>query len=56
MLIRFILVAIFLVVILFVCDILIPKFKIRYHIRKDLKEMKKRNKAFTKKNKKLENK
>ena len=56
MLIRFILVAIFLVVILFVCDILIPKFKIRYHIRKDLKEMKKRSNAFAKEKKKLENK
>ena len=56
MLIRFLLVAIFLVAIIFICDIVIPKLKIKYHIRKDLKEMKKRNKAFTKKNKKLENK
>ncbi len=56
MLIRFLLVAIFLVAIIFICDIVIPKLKIKYHIRKDLKEMKKRSNAFAKEKKKLENK
>ena len=56
MLIRFLLVAIFLVAIIFICDIVIPKLKIKYHIRKDLKEMKKSSNAFAKEKKKLENK
>lgn len=55
MLIRFLLVVIFLVIIIFVCDVIIPKLKIKYYIRKDLKEMEKSN-AFAKKKKKLENK
>ena len=56
MLIRFLLVVIFIMAIIFVCDVWITKLKIKYHIRKDLKEMKKRSNAFAKKKKKLESK
>lgn len=43
-----------LVVVLFIFDVLLPKLKLKYRLHKELKERKKREKAFGKKMKELE--
>ena len=49
-----ILLGISLVVILFVFDVLLPKLKLKYRLHKELKERKRKEKAFAKKMKELE--
>lgn len=51
---RFVLLGISFVVILFIFDILLPKLRLKYRLRKELKEKKKRQEAFRKKMKELE--
>ncbi len=54
MFLRFVLLGIAFVVILFTFDVLLPKLKIKYRLHKELKEKKKRQKAFRNKMKELE--
>ena len=54
MFLRFVLLGIAFVVILFVFEILIPKIKLKYRLHKELKLKKQRQKAFRKKMKELE--
>ena len=49
-----ILLGISLVTVLFIFDVLLPKLKLKYRLHKELKERKKREKAFANKMKKLE--
>lgn len=51
---RFILLGISIVAIMFFCEIILAKLKIKYKLRKELNETKKRRKAFRKKMKELE--
>lgn len=51
---KFILIGIFIVAIMFFFDVLLPKIKIKYLLHKELKEADKRKKAFGKKMKELE--
>ena len=51
---RCILLGISFVVILFVFDVLLPKLKLKYRLQKELKERKRKEKAFRKKMKELE--
>lgn len=51
---RCILLGISLVVVLFIFDVLLPKLKLKYRLHKELKERKKKEKAFAKKMKELE--
>ena len=51
---KFILLGIFIVAIMFFCEIILPKLKIKYRLRKELNETKKRRKAFGEKMKELE--
>lgn len=54
MFLRFVLLGISFVVILFIFDILVPKIKLKYRLYKELQEKKKRQKAFKNKMKELE--
>ena len=54
MFLRFVLLGISFVVILFIFDILVPKIKLKYRLHKELQEKKKRQKAFKNKMKELE--
>lgn len=54
MFLRFVLLGIAFVVILFVFEILIPKIKLKYRLHKELKLKKQRQEAFRKKMKELE--
>lgn len=54
MFLRFLLLGIAFVVIIFVFDILLPKLKLKYRLHRELKEKKKRQEAFRKKMKELE--
>ena len=54
MFLRFVLLGISFVVILFIFDILVPIIKLKYLLNKKLKEKKKRQKAFKNKMKELE--
>ena len=54
MFLRFVLLGIAFVVILFVFEILIPKIKLKYRLHKELKLKKQRREAFRKKMKELE--
>lgn len=54
MFLRFILLGIAFVVIIFIFDILLPKLKLKYRLHRELKEKKKRQEAFRKKMKELE--
>jgi hypothetical protein len=49
-----ILLGISLVVVLFIFDVLLPKLKLKYRLHKELKERKKKEKAFGEKMKELE--
>lgn len=49
-----ILLGISLVVVLFIFDVLLPKLKLKYRLHKELKEKKRKQKAFRKKMKELE--
>ena len=51
---RFIMLGISFVVILFIFDILLPKFKLKYRLHKELKEKEKRQAIFKNKMKELE--
>ena len=51
---RFVLLGISFAVVLFIFDVLLPKIKLKYRLHKELKERKKREKAFANKMKKLE--
>lgn len=51
---RFVLLGISFVVVLFLFDVILPKAKLKYRLHKELKEKKKREKAFCKKMKELE--
>ena len=51
---RFVLLGISFVVVLLVMEVIIPKIKLKYRLHKELKEKKKRQKAFGKKMKELE--
>lgn len=53
MFVRCLLLGISLVVLLFVFDILLPKLKLKYRLHKELKEKKKRQDAFAKKNERI---
>lgn len=54
MFLRFLLLGIAFVVIIFIFDILLPKLKLKYRLHRELKEKKKRQEAFRKKMKELE--
>ena len=54
MLLRFILIGVAFVVIVFIFDYLMPKLRLKYKLHKQLKEKKKRQEAFREKMKKLE--
>ena len=54
MFLRFVLLGISFVVILFIFDILVPKIKLKYRLHKELQEKKKKKKAFKNKMKELE--
>ena len=54
MFLRFVLLGISFVVIVFIFDILVPKIKLKYRLHKELQEKKKRQKAFKNKMKELE--
>ena len=54
MFVRFVLLGISFVVILFIFEILVPKIKLKYRLHKELQEKKKRQKAFKNKMKELE--
>lgn len=54
MFLRFILLGILFVTLLFFTEIIIPKIKLKYRLYKELKEKKKRHEAFKKKMKELE--
>lgn len=54
MFLRFVLLGISFVVVLFIFEILLPKIKQKYRLHKELQEKKKRQKAFAKKMKELE--
>ena len=54
MFLRFVLLGISFVVILFIFEILIPKIKLKYRLQKELQEKKKKQKAFKNKMKELE--
>ena len=54
MFLRFVLLGISFVVILFIFDILVPKIKLKYRLHKELQEKKKKEKAFKNKMKELE--
>ena len=51
---RFVLLGISFTVVLFIFDVLLPKLKLKYRLHKELKERKKKEKAFAKKMKELE--
>lgn len=51
---RFVLLGISFVVVLFIFDVILPKVKLKYGLHKELREKKKREKAFGKKMKELE--
>lgn len=54
MFLRFVMLGIAFVVILFTFDVLLPKLRLKYRLHKEYKERKKRQKAFGKKMKELE--
>lgn len=54
MFLRFVLLGISFVVIVFIFDILVPKIKLKYRLHKELQEKKKKQKAFKNKMKELE--
>lgn len=54
MFLRFVLLGISFVVILFIFEILVPKIKLKYRLHKELQEKKKRQKTFKNKMKELE--
>lgn len=51
---RFVLIGIALTIIIFTFDVLVPKFKIKYRLNKELKEKQKRLQKFKKKMEELE--
>ncbi len=51
---KFILIGIFIVMIMFLFELFLPKLKLKYHLYKEQKETKKRQKAFKKTMKRLE--
>jgi len=54
MFLRFVMLGITFVIVLFIFDILLPRLKTKYRLHKELKEKKKRQKAFRNKMKELE--
>lgn len=54
MFLRFVMLGIAFVIILFTVDILLPKLRLKYRLHKEHKERKKRQEAFRKKMKELE--
>lgn len=54
MFLKFIMLGIAFVIILFIFDILLPKLRLKYRLHKELKEKKKRQEAFKKKMEELE--
>lgn len=54
MFLRFILLGILFVVVLFIFDVLMPKIKLKYRLHKELNEKKKKHETFVNKMKELE--